>query len=129
MHEMRAAVSHRTILISDLHLGSYRSDAVSVLDFLSRHRAETLFLVGDVIDPILMRVTLEKVDGEYQGAVYPFMRRDELKGSNRLLFHADGPLYIGTTDRGWSRGSTGLQRITWTGRRISTGPGRCCWMR
>ncbi len=50
MREMRAAVSHRTILISDLHLGSYRCDAQSVLDFLSRHQAETLFLVGDVID-------------------------------------------------------------------------------
>src|SRR5437868_4142929 len=50
MRAMRAAVSHRTILISDLHLGSYRCDAQSVLDFLERHRAETLFLVGDVID-------------------------------------------------------------------------------
>ena len=74
--------------------------------------------VGDVIDPILMRVTLEKVDGEYQGAAYPFMRRDELKGSNRLLFHDTGPLYVGTTDRGWSRGSSGLQRITYTGKPV-----------
>jgi hypothetical protein len=77
--------------------------------------AGQMFL-GDVIDPLIMRITLEKVQGEYQGACYPFMRRDELKGSNRLIFHpTDGSLYVGTTDRGWSRGSSGLQKITWTG--------------
>jgi hypothetical protein len=65
-----------------------------------------------------MRVTLEKVDGEYQGACYPFMRRDELRGSNRLIFHESGPMFVGITDRGWSRGSTGLQKITWTGKAV-----------
>jgi hypothetical protein len=79
--------------------------------------AGQMFL-GDVIDPLIMRVTLEKVDGEYQGACYPFMRREELKGSNRLLFHPDGALYVGTTDRGWSRGSTGLQKLTWSGKPV-----------
>jgi hypothetical protein len=74
--------------------------------------------LGDVIDPLVMRVSLEKVDGEYQGACYPFMRREELRGSNRLIFHPDGPLYVGITDRGWSRGSTGLQKITWTGKDV-----------
>ena len=72
--------------------------------------------IGDVIDPLIMRITLEKVQGEFQGACYPFMKRDEIKGSNRLLFHPDGSLYVGITDRGWSRGSTGLQKITWTGK-------------
>jgi hypothetical protein len=72
--------------------------------------------IGDVIDPLIMRITLEKVQGEYQGACYPFMRRDELKGSNRLLFNPDGSLYVGITDRGWSRGSSGLEKITWTGK-------------
>lgn len=75
-------------------------------------------ILGDVIDPLIMRVTLEKVDGEYQGACYPFMRRDELRGSNRLIFHESGPLYVGITDRGWSRGSAGLQKITWTGKQV-----------
>jgi hypothetical protein len=80
--------------------------------------AGQMFL-GDVIDPLIMRITLEKVQGEYQGACYPFMRRDELKGSNRLIFHpTDGSLYVGTTDRGWSRGSSGLQHITWTGKPV-----------
>jgi hypothetical protein len=76
-------------------------------------------ILGDVIDPLIMRVTLEKIGGEYQGACYPFMRRDELKGSNRLLFHEAGPLYVGIADRGWSRGSAGLQRIAWTGKPVA----------
>ncbi len=50
MRDERADASYRTVFISDLHLGSYRSDAKSVLDFLESHRAETLYLVGDVID-------------------------------------------------------------------------------
>jgi hypothetical protein len=79
--------------------------------------AGQMFL-GDVIDPLIMRVTLEKVQGEYQGACYPFMRRDELRGSNRLLFSSDGSLYVGITDRGWSRGSSGLQRLTWTAKPV-----------
>src|SRR6201989_46005 len=50
MRDGRSSTAHRTVLISDLHLGSYRCDAASVLDFLSRHKTETLFLVGDVVD-------------------------------------------------------------------------------
>jgi UDP-2,3-diacylglucosamine pyrophosphatase LpxH len=36
--------------ISDLHLGSRRARAAALLDFLRRHEAENLFLVGDIID-------------------------------------------------------------------------------
>ncbi len=46
----RGQAAYRTILISDLHLGSYRCDAASVLDFLAHHTADTLYLVGDIID-------------------------------------------------------------------------------
>jgi UDP-2,3-diacylglucosamine pyrophosphatase LpxH len=42
--------SYRSIWISDLHLGTRRSRAATLLDFLRRHEAENLFLVGDVID-------------------------------------------------------------------------------
>lgn len=42
--------SYRTVLISDLHLGSYRCDAGAVLAFLESHRSRTLYLVGDIID-------------------------------------------------------------------------------
>ncbi len=41
---------YRSIWISDFHLGTARCKADSLLDFLRSHCAETLFLVGDVID-------------------------------------------------------------------------------
>jgi glucose/arabinose dehydrogenase len=71
--------------------------------------------VGDVQYPLVMRATLEKVDGEYQGACYPFLRHPDLQGANRLLFAPDGSLLVGRTDRGWVRGSAGLARVTYTG--------------
>lgn len=73
--------------------------------------------IGDQTHSTVMRVALEKVDGEYQGACFPF-RRGFLCGVNRLLFDADGSLLTGQTDRGWpSLGGQheGLQRLVWTG--------------
>src|SRR5262249_51636003 len=60
-----------------------------------------------------MRVYLEKVNGRFQGACFPF-RGGFASGVNRLCFGPDGSLYAGMTDRGW--GSTGgnpygLQRL------------------
>jgi UDP-2,3-diacylglucosamine pyrophosphatase LpxH len=40
----------RSIWISDFHLGTARCRAASLLDFLRHHTADTLFMVGDVID-------------------------------------------------------------------------------
>jgi hypothetical protein len=71
--------------------------------------------IGDVQIPIVMRATLEKVDGDFQGACYPFLRHPDLQGANRLLFDKDGSLLVGLTDRGWVKGSAGLSRITFTG--------------
>ena len=42
--------SCRAIWISDLHLGTTRCKASALLDFLLHHEAETLFLLGDIID-------------------------------------------------------------------------------
>ncbi len=66
---------------------------------------------------LVVRVALEKVDGEWQGACLPF-RVGFQGGNNRAAFAPDGSLYLGQTDRGW--GSTGgksfgLQRLAWTG--------------
>ncbi|MEN9572325.1 MAG: hypothetical protein RL514_180 [Verrucomicrobiota bacterium] len=66
---------------------------------------------------IVVRVALEKVDGEWQGACLPF-RSGFQGGNNRAAFAPDGSLYVGQTDRGW--GSTGgksfgLQRLAWSG--------------
>jgi UDP-2,3-diacylglucosamine pyrophosphatase LpxH len=46
----RAPVSCRSIWISDFHLGTPRCKADELLNFLRTHRAECLFLVGDIID-------------------------------------------------------------------------------
>ncbi len=41
---------YRSIWISDLHLGTPRCKAEALHDFLRNHRADTLYLVGDIID-------------------------------------------------------------------------------
>ena len=41
---------HRTIFISDLHLGSRLCKAENLLDFLAHTETETLYLVGDIFD-------------------------------------------------------------------------------
>src|SRR5919202_603728 len=74
-------------------------------------------LVGDQTKATIMRVCLEKVNGRYQGACFPF-RSGFQCGINRLAFGPDGSLYAGQTDRGWGSvgGKTfGLQRLVYTG--------------
>jgi UDP-2,3-diacylglucosamine pyrophosphatase LpxH len=44
------AKRHRTIFISDLHLGTRSCQAELVLDFLRHNEADTYYLVGDIID-------------------------------------------------------------------------------
>jgi hypothetical protein len=74
--------------------------------------------VGDQTNSTVMRVALEKVNGVYQGACFPF--RSGLQcGVNRLCFAPDGSLMVGQTNRGWgSLGGKpyGLQRIAYNGR-------------
>ena len=67
----------------------------------------------------LMRLMLEDVDGQTQGAVTPFLRDTNNplmhRGSNRFAFDTDGSLWIGQTiHRGWI-GEAGIQHITWKG--------------
>jgi len=73
--------------------------------------------VGDQMKAVVMRVALEKVNGRYQGACFPF--RSGLQcGVNRLAFAADGSLYAGQTNRGWGSfggKAYGLQRLAYTG--------------
>lgn len=74
--------------------------------------------VGDQTRATVMRVALEKVNGVYQGACFPF-RSGFQSGVNRLCFAPDGSLFVGQTNRGWgSLGgkSYGLQRIVYTGK-------------
>src|SRR5262249_21913050 len=40
----------RTIFVSDVHLGTRGSQAEQLLDFLRHHEADTIYLVGDIVD-------------------------------------------------------------------------------
>ena len=74
--------------------------------------------VGDQGQSKLMRVDFEKVNGVYQGVVFPF-REGFSSGILRMVWGNDASMFVGMTSRGWS--STGkelfsLQRLVWTGR-------------
>ncbi len=74
-------------------------------------------MVAEFTDAKVSRVFLEKVDGEYQGAAFPFLS-GFASGIVRLLFAPDGSLFAGMTSRGWSSLGTkayGLQRVRWNG--------------
>ncbi len=74
--------------------------------------------VGDQTRSTVMRVYLEKVNGRYQGACFPF-RAGFQCGINRLEFGPDGSLFAGQTNRGWGSAggkAFGLQRLAWTGK-------------
>ncbi len=74
--------------------------------------------VGEFTQAAMLRVFLEKVGGEYQGACFPFRSRFA-SAVLRLEQAPDGSIYAGLTNRGWSSlgtASYGLQRLIWTGR-------------
>ena len=74
--------------------------------------------VGDQHDSTVMRCFLEKIDGHYQGACFPF-REGFGSGSLPVEFGKDGSMFVGGTNRGW--GSIGkkpfaVERVVWTGK-------------
>ena len=75
-------------------------------------------LVGEFTNSAISRVYLEEVDGEYQGACFPFL--DGFPAAVlRLLFANDGSLFVGMSNRGWSSlgsRSYGLERVKYSGR-------------
>jgi azurin len=76
------------------------------------------YFVSDQGHSKIMRMTLEKVNGKYQGACYPF-REGFSSGLIRLRFGVDGSVFAGMTSRGWSSTGPelyGLQRLVWTGK-------------
>ena len=76
------------------------------------------FFVGEFTQAAINRVFLEQVDGEYQGACFPF-REGFASAVLRLAQGTDGSVFVGLTNRGWSSlgtASYGLQRLVWTGK-------------
>lgn len=74
--------------------------------------------VGEFVLSGLNRVYLEKVNGEYQGAVFNFLEGLQ-SAALSLAFLPDGSLLVGESNRGWNSKGTrsfGLERIQWTGK-------------
>jgi cytochrome c551/c552 len=75
-------------------------------------------LIGDQGQSKIVRVFLEKVKGEYQGAAWDF-RSGFQSGVLRLAWGKDGSLFVGETNRGWGSAgdaNQGLQRLVWNNR-------------
>ena len=62
-------VKYRTLFISDVHLGTRASQAELLVSFLQEHDAETIFLVGDIVD--FWRIN--------RGAIWPQSHNDVLQ--------------------------------------------------
>jgi azurin len=74
--------------------------------------------VGDQGHSKIMRVALEKVDGKWQGACFPFREGFE-SGIIRTVWGQDGSMFVGMTSRGWAatgKSPYGIQRLVWTGK-------------
>ena len=74
--------------------------------------------VGEFTLASINRVFLEKVNGEYQGACFPF-REGFASAVIRMSQAKNGHTYVGVSNRGWSSLGTaayGLQRLEWTGK-------------
>ena len=74
--------------------------------------------VGDQGHSKVIRVFMEKINGVYQGATFPFVEGFS-SGVLRMIWGSDNNMIVGMTSRGWS--STGpknfaLQRLVWTGK-------------
>jgi len=75
-------------------------------------------LVGDFQNALVTRVMLEKVDGQYQGAVWPFLKRFS-SGVNRLVYGPDHRLYVGGCQRTWASiapKEAAIERVSFTGK-------------
>jgi uncharacterized cupredoxin-like copper-binding protein len=75
------------------------------------------FFLGDQGQSKIMRMSLEKVKGVWQGASYAF-REGFDSGTIRLTMGDDGTLFVGETARGWGSvgpKQQGIERVMWTG--------------
>lgn len=79
---------------------------------------EDQIFIGDQGHSKIMRVFMEKVNGVYQGAAFPF-RDGFSSGILRMVWGSDSSMLVGMTSRGWAstgKESYGLQRLVWTGK-------------
>lgn len=88
---MRTERSYRTLFISDVHLGTRASQADMLLEFLKYNDADTIYLVGDILD--FWRIK--------RGAVWPQSHNDVLQKLLRKVRKGARIIYIpGNHDEG-----------------------------
>jgi cytochrome c551/c552 len=98
-------------------LGISNSEIVKIPDGVFGPFAGQI-LIGDQGQSKIMRVFMEKINGEYQGAAFDF-RQGFQSGILRMAWGKDGSLFVGETNRGWGSvgdANQGLQRLSWNGR-------------
>jgi len=79
---------------------------------------EGQLFVGDQGHSKIMRVFMEKVNGVYQGAAFPFVEGFS-SGILRMIWGSDNSMFVGMTSRGWAatgKKPYGLQRLVWNGK-------------
>lgn len=91
--------TYRTMFISDVHLGTRACQAQMLIDFLREHEAETIYLVGDIVD--FWRIKRGVVWPQAHNDVLQKLLRKVRKGT-RVVFipgnHDEGLRdYCGTT--------------------------------
>ncbi|SIS54628.1 UDP-2,3-diacylglucosamine diphosphatase [Phaeovulum vinaykumarii] len=90
----------RALFISDLHLGSRGCQVDRILDFLARHEAQTIYLVGDIFDnwhPIFHHWSDEhdRVVQEILGRAREGVRLVYLPGNHDEVFRRHFGTYFG----------------------------------
>lgn len=91
--------TYRTMFISDVHLGTRACQAQMLIDFLREHEAETIYLVGDIVD--FWRIKRGLIWPQAHNDVLQKLLRKVRKGT-RVIFipgnHDEGLRdYCGTT--------------------------------
>ncbi len=107
----------RSIFISDIHLGSPRSRAELLLDFLERSQAEFLYLVGDLVDDG-SRPSSEHWPATHR-EVLRTMQRKAQQGTRVLYLPGNhDPRFLETWDASELVTSSELEHTTADGRRL-----------
>ena len=74
---------HRTIFISDTHLGTRGCKAEALADFLAHNECQTLFLVGDIVDGWQLKRRWYWTDAQSR-VVHEILRK--VDGGTRVIF-------------------------------------------
>lgn len=73
--------------------------------------------IADIAHRNIIRVALDKVGGEYQGAVFPFIRPLS-SSSYSTAFDSDGNLWVGSVGRGWTAGDPAIEIIEYNDSKV-----------